>query len=319
MWAGPLENRQLKIDNQIGPMVRRRHYSFFDESFLSRLERLRLLSKRLSTRSSPGQRRSRRLGDGLEFADHRDYVSGDDIRFIDWPYYARMERLLLRLFHEHSEADVMVLLDVSASMAAGGDMAKFDFGRRVAAALAYVAMASLERVIVQPFAGELGAELRTGRNRDQIFRVLEFLDSLRPGGPTALERCSTLLGRRRERPGTLILISDLMECQDELAAAAMRLRQACGECVVLQVYSPGDAEPALSGSMRMEAAEGPGGLTLTVDAAVLEAYRGRWAEFGSACERTCVRCGLTYASACSDLPFDRLVLQTLRRCGVLTG
>jgi len=299
--------------------LKRRRYSFFDESYLSRLERLRLLSKRMSSRPSPGLRRSRRLGDGLEFADHRDYVAGDDIRFIDWPYYARMERLLLRLFHEHSEADVMVLLDVSASMAAGGDMAKFDFARRVAAALAYVAMASLERVIVQPFAGELGDELRTGRNRDQIFAVLDFLDALRPDGPTALERCSALLGRRRERPGTLILISDLMECHQQLPAAGLRLRQAGGDCVVLQVYSPADAEPALSGSMRLEAAEGGGTMTLTVDEAVLESYRRRWGEFQAACERTCMGCGLTYVSACSDLPFDRLVLGTLGRCGVLTG
>ncbi|MCK4601697.1 MAG: DUF58 domain-containing protein, partial [Phycisphaerae bacterium] len=121
-------------------MAKKRTYEFFDEAFLARLERLHLIAKRMAARGPSGPRRSRRLGDGLEFADHRAYAPGDDIRFIDWPYYARMERLLLRLFHEHSESDVAILFDASASMAPGGVMEKFDYARRAAAALAYVAM-----------------------------------------------------------------------------------------------------------------------------------------------------------------------------------
>jgi len=79
----------------------------------------------LAARGSAGQRRSRRLGDGLEFADHRDYSAGDDVRFIDWPYYARMEKLLLRLFHEHSEGQITNRLDSSAPLAPGGQPAEF--------------------------------------------------------------------------------------------------------------------------------------------------------------------------------------------------
>ena len=128
----------------------------FGDEFLRRLQRLGLIAKRIRAVSAgPGQRRSRRLGDGLEFADHRAYAPGDDIRFLDWPYYARMERLLLRLFHEHSEGAVSLLLDSSASMQLG-ELCKFDYARRTAAALAYVAMASLDRVRVLPFAETLG-------------------------------------------------------------------------------------------------------------------------------------------------------------------
>ncbi|RPI63335.1 MAG: DUF58 domain-containing protein, partial [Planctomycetaceae bacterium] len=83
-------------------MTKRSRHAFVDERFLARLERLALIAKRLAAQGV-GPRRSRRLGDGLEFADHRDYSPGDDPRFIDWPYYARMEKLLLRLFHEHGE------------------------------------------------------------------------------------------------------------------------------------------------------------------------------------------------------------------------
>ena len=300
-------------------MARRIRHSFFDEDFLRRLERLRLIAKRLSGRPSPGARRSRRLGDGLEFADHRDYTPGDDIRFVDWPYYARMDKLLLRLFHEHSEAEVMILLDVSASMAPAGAMDKFDFARRTAAALAYVAMASLERVVVQPFAAELGEPLRTGRNRDQILSVLDFLAALVPWGRTDLERCSTLLARQGGRPGTLILISDLADCQSALPGALARLRKLAGEAAVIHVHDPADAQPALVGSTLLQAAEEPARVTLTITPEVLASYRQRWGEHTAACQRACVAAGAAYVLAGSDLPFDRLVLHTLRRAGVLTG
>lgn len=89
----------------------------FDGDFLSRLERLHLLISKMSRSGTAGQHRSHWLGDGLEFADHRDYSSGDDLRFIDWSCYARLEKLLVRLFHRHSENDLAILLDVSASMA----------------------------------------------------------------------------------------------------------------------------------------------------------------------------------------------------------
>src|SRR5512140_2366958 len=101
-----------------------RRYSFCDEDFLARLERLHLVAKHVASRWSAGQRRSHRMGDGLEFADHRDYAGGDDIRFIDWPFYARMEKLLLRLFHEHSESDVAIMLDASGSMSPGAAVEK---------------------------------------------------------------------------------------------------------------------------------------------------------------------------------------------------
>ena len=101
-------------------MVKSRKDRLFDKQFLARLQQLHLIAKRLTARGAGGARRSRRIGDGLEFADHRSYEAGDDIRFIDWPYYARMEKLLLRLFHQRNEADVIILLDVSASMAPGG-------------------------------------------------------------------------------------------------------------------------------------------------------------------------------------------------------
>jgi uncharacterized protein (DUF58 family) len=314
----------------------------FDQEFLSLLERLHLLAKRLAGGPAAGQRRSRRLGDGLEFADHRDYASGDDIRFINWPYYARMEKLLLRMFHEHSDQGVFILLDCSASMGAGsspratcpvpcpsprghgspharadlGMAPKFDYARRTAAALAYVAMRGLERVVVQPFAQDLGTPLHTGRNRAQILTVLDYLSALEPDGLTDLPRCGDRLVARRDFGGSVLILSDLLDCGDQLSDALARLRPRC-EPTVIHLFGPEDAEPTLGGQVQLQHAETAQEMNLDVTPELLESYRLRWQEFRQACEHAVLSRGCTYVSAPTSLPFEKLVLGALRKTGVL--
>ena len=336
----------------------------FDQDFLSLLERLHLLAKRLASGPATGQRRSRRIGDGLEFADHRDYAAGDDIRFINWPYYARMEKLLLRMFHEHSDQDVFILLDCSASMGSGkrwhGDVVnrhgdtpksawgwpklrtssqtppsglggatshadkqhrhatlrKFDYARRTAAALAYVAMGGLERVVVQPFAQDLATPLHTGRNRAQILTVLDYLAALEPDGRTDLQRCVERLVARQDFGGSVLILSDLLDCGDQLSDALARLRPRC-EPTVIHLFSPEDAEPTLTGQVQLQHAETVQEMNLDVTPELLESYRLRWQEFCRACEHAVLARGCTYVSAPTSLPFEKLVLGTLRKAGVL--
>src|SRR5881398_2425430 len=119
--------------------------ALFDSEFLQKLEYLSLVSKRVFRGSLLAQRRTMQMGGGIEFADHRDYTPGDDFRYLDWHLYARHEQLLLKRFQEEEDLHVYLLLDCSRSMAFG-DPPKFDFARRVAAALAYIALADLDRV-----------------------------------------------------------------------------------------------------------------------------------------------------------------------------
>ena len=300
-------------------MAKRRSYDFFDEELLGRLRRLHLVAKRLTTRQRSGVRRSRRIGDGLEFADHRAYAPGDDIRFIDWPYYARMEKLLLRLFHEHSESEVAILFDVSDSMSPGGAREKFDYCRRAAAALAYVAMGSLERVALYPFADDLGDPMHAGRRRDQVFDVLDFLADVRPGGRTNLSRSIERFIDRCDSAATVLLISDLLDCSEELSGALAMLRHRQCATTVLHVYSPADAEPNLAGPMLLRQAETLRQMNLNVTGELLASYRRCWLAFRAGCERICLLRGATYVAAETNLPFEHLLLQTLRQAGVLAG
>ncbi len=290
---------------------------FFDEAFLARLERLRLASKHALRTRRPGARASRRLGDGLEFADHRAYAPGDDVRFIDWPYFARMDRLLLRLVHEHSEAEVVILLDASASMASAAG--KFDYARRAAAAMAYIALGGHERVQLAPFDSRLAPVVHAGRSREHIFALLEALAELHPAGETDLTAAVTELLARCRGAATVLLISDLLDCRDQLSPALARLRLAGCNAAVLHIISPAEASPPLAGPMILEQAEGGARLGLDVSKELLAQYRLQWQEFMAACRRTCLAQGAMYQPAATDVPIDRLVLVSLKQAGVLEG
>lgn len=294
-------------------------HKFFDENFLARLEQLHLIAKRITTRPSAAMRRSHRLGDGLEFADHRDYAPGDDIRFIDWPYFARMEKLLLRMFHEHSDTDVTILLDTSASMAPGGRIAKFDYARKTAAALAYVAMGSLQRVNLLPFARgiSLSREMHTGRNRGQILEVLEFLADLETGGDTELARSIVQLTHRAKSPRTVLIISDFLDCDDQLSDSLVRLRLRGHDAAVLHLYSPADASGDLAGPMLLKHSEDERQLSVNVSDDLLQSYREQWRQFINRCESACLAREAIYIAASTDIPFEQLILKTLRKAGVI--
>lgn len=289
----------------------------FGDEFLQRLQRLGLIAKRIAATSpASGQRRSRRLGDGLEFADHRPYAPGDDLRFLDWPYYARMERMLLRLFHEHSEGAVCVLLDCSASMALG-EAPKFGYARRTAAALAYVAMCGLDRVRLLPFGEELGDGMLTGRNRGQILQVLEFLEGLACRGRTNLDEVVAGYARRHADTGVVFLISDLLDCQEALSPALAALRTRKDHVVVLHIADPWDADPDLGGPVQLSAVESSQRMNLHVTGAILDSYLQQWRKFVSGSEKICLGRGASYVQAPTSAPFERLVMQTLVKAGVL--
>lgn len=289
----------------------------FDDEFLRRLQRLGLIAKRLPAASgSAGQRRSRRLGDGLEFADHRAYAPGDDIRFLDWPYYARMERLLLRLFHEHSEGEVSILLDGSASMQLG-EVCKFDYARRTAAALAYVAMVGLDRVRILPFAEALADGLHTGRNRGQILQVLDFLESLAAGGTTRLLSAVEGFVQQFAEAGTVIILTDLLEVEEELSGTLSLLRQRKDEVILLHVADRQDSSPGLLGPTQLTSVEAGGRVSVNVTEEVLASYGRGWRQFVRGVERTCAGRGAVYVQAPTAAPFERLVLQALQKAGIL--
>src|ERR1044071_8351564 len=124
--------------------------SLLSAELLRRLEQFQLIAARRAKSSSKGERRSKARGQSVEFADHRNYVPGDDFRYLDWNLYGRLDRLFLKLYEEERELPVRIFLDASESMSFG-EPRKFDFARQVAAAIGYVALCGFDRVSVIPF------------------------------------------------------------------------------------------------------------------------------------------------------------------------
>src|SRR5215831_4441905 len=155
--------------------------ALFDSEFLKKLEYLSLISKRVFRGSLMAQRRTVQLGSGIEFADHREYTAGDDFRYLDWNVYARHDELLLKRFQEEEDLHVYLLLDCSKSMGCGSPP-KFDYVRQVGAALAYIALADLDRVAVVAFAGDVVADFPLTRGKARILSLLKFLEDLKPQG-----------------------------------------------------------------------------------------------------------------------------------------
>lgn len=119
----------------------------FDDQFQRRLEYLAIVSRRVFAGRMRAERRTKKSGTGIEFADHRDYVAGDDFRSLDWNVYGRLGRLLVRLYEEEEDLSIYLVVDASRSMAFG-DGKKLRYAKRLCAALAYVGLANLDRIAV---------------------------------------------------------------------------------------------------------------------------------------------------------------------------
>ncbi|MBY0513638.1 MAG: DUF58 domain-containing protein [Gemmataceae bacterium] len=282
---------------------------------LRRLEALELVSRRVRAGRMRGDRLSRRKGRGSEFADFRPYAAGDDLRFLDWALFARLERLFLRLFLEEEDLHVHLLVDLSGSMATGSPP-KLLYATRVAAALGFVGLVNLDRVAVTGFTDRPLARSPVFRGRPSLPRLLAFLDGLTAGGPgdlsAALKRISlTLTGR-----GVVILVSDFLDkggVADGLRFLSARHVDVCG----IQVLAPEELDPDLAGDVKLTDVEDGDEAELTVTGPVLARYRAALAAFRGQLHGEFTRRGLTFLTTSTAVPFDRLVLNVLRGRGLV--
>jgi len=287
----------------------------FDSAFLQRLEYLRVVARRVFAGTSPGSRTGRGAGPGLEFAEHREYAPGDDFRQIDWAALARLDRLLLRLCQQEEDLAVYFLVDASASMATG-DPPKFDHARRLAAALAYVAMASLERVRLVAVDGGLRGHLEAGRGTTHIVAVLEFLRNLAPGGRTDLGRSVEEFLPHARKTGLAVLISDLLDPAGyEKALLALQGRGFDLWC--LHVTSAADLAPPGLGDLALADAETGDVLGVHLTEDVRRRLAAEAERFKADARAWCHERRIGYAEAPTEVPVDTLVLEVLRRGGLL--
>ena len=282
----------------------------FDDAFLHKLERLAVVAKRVAARHGRGERRTRHVGSGIEFADHRDYVPGDDLRHLDWNLYGRLERPLVRLFDEDEDLPVYLVVDTSASMGLGHPP-KLALARAVAAALAYVALTNLDRVAVYAATDALEGGLGLVRGKAQIHPLLELLSGLQPAGRTNLGAAVSGLVQRHRRRGLVVVISDFYD-PIGFEQGLDRLRYGRFEPVIVQITAPDEAAPPLRGDITLVDVETDEERPVTITPAVAAGYRQRYEARLRGLSRFCRERAIPCFQVTSTHPLEDLVLRVLR-------
>ncbi len=310
-----------------------RKESLLDSVFLRKLERLRIQARRAFPGIMRGERRSTRRGASVEFRDFRKYEPGDDFRHVDWSIYARLDRLMLRQFVEEEDVRIDILFDQSRSMHFGQPMTKFDFARRAAAAIAFLAVNSLDRVGVATFDSTLRARIRALRGRGHLHSVLSFLEGVskqsEPGSKMGVEsvesgaevgngsdhatNLSAVLRsfqRSNQRPGILFLISDFLDPGDFRKEMKL-LAQRGFDLNLIQVLEPEELQPAITGDLMLVDSETGAAREITVNERMLTMYRTALSAYTTSLDSFCRATGIGYMMVTADLSFEDLLLKRL--------
>jgi uncharacterized protein (DUF58 family) len=257
-----------------------------------------------------GEHRSRLKGVSMEFADHKDYVRGDDLKHLDWNAYARLDRLFIKRFEEERDLTLHVLVDSSLSMAQGGSPPKLDYAAQIAGALCYISLANLDRAGACAVSSDLGERIAPRRGRSQVVSVLRMLGRLEGAGRTDLEHCLGRYAALVKRSGLVVLVSDLLDAGGFRRGLA-RLRHGKSDVIVFHVLAPSDRELPLRGDVEAVDCETGERRTLSVNRLVQEAYRDAVERFCARAKLACTDLGVEYVGVDTSVPFEQAIIAYL--------
>ncbi len=320
-----------------------------DSTLIAKISRLDLTSRKIFAGKLKGERRSKKRGESVEFADHRPYVSGDDLRHIDWNIFGRLDRLFLKLFLEEEDLSLHIVIDASESMDCG-EPSKFLYAQRFAMALGYVGLVNLNRVAVTAVGGmvETGRSdaspaqaglasaskdndadterrevsdsslhtIRDLRGRRRTQDLARFLCSLRPAGATDFGDQARRLALARRGRGVMVVVSDFF--MKEGYEDGLRLLVGRGyDLFAVQCLSPQEVEPDIGGDLRLVDVEDGDRAEVTISAPLLKKYRKNLAAYCDGLRNFCARREITALTVQTDTPVDVLLLDYLRRRGLV--
>jgi len=287
-----------------------------DPAFMNKLDQLAFVSRKIFAGKMRGERLSKRRGESVEFADYRNYVVGDDLRFLDWNIYARLEKLFLKLFLQEEDLHVNVLIDVSKSMD-WGEPSKALYARRIAAAVAYIGLINFDRVSIHAYANGLQHELAGVRGRRLMFKVIEFLKRCEYDSTSDLPKAAKQFAVRHPQSGILIVISDFFD-KNGYEDGLRYLLSRPYDCYAMQVLAPDEVEPTLAGDLRLTDVEDNDAAEVTVTRALINRYKHNLQIYCEELREFCTRRGISYLFTSTEVPFDQIILSYFRKRGLVT-
>ncbi|MFU8805718.1 MAG: DUF58 domain-containing protein [Bradymonadaceae bacterium] len=287
----------------------------FDETFLKKLEYLYIMSKKIAAGANRADRRTRLVGSGIEFADHRNYAPGDDVRNMDWRIYGRTDKLFLRLFEEEEDLYIYFLIDGSRSMHLGKPD-KWSYAQKICAALGYIGLSNFDRVSVVPFSSKLEGRLPPSRGRAQIFKIFEFLRNVEAGPHTRLKDAFKTFVSQNKRPGIAVVISDFYDAEG-FEEGLNLLRYHRFEPIVVQLFDQRELDVNFHGEIQLVDCETQEARDVTVTPALLRQYVQVFETFCSELEDYSKKRQILYFRSSIQTPFDDLILRIFRAGGFL--
>ncbi len=281
---------------------------FIDPHVLARIDNLDLVARVVVDGFISGLHKTVHLGVSTDFAEHRAYAPGDDVRHVDWRVFARTDRLYVKTYEAETNADLMIALDVSASMGyASGGVSKLDYARFIAAALAHLASRQRDRVGLAAFDADVVEYVSpSGRRRDT---VLQALERARATGRSDLPRALARLGERLGRRGILVIISDFYAPPQAAAVALDALRVRGHDVIALHVLDPLERDLDLPAPAVLEDLET--GERLPVTPQGRAQYRALVDAHVEALARACGDRRIDYDCFVTDRPLDDMLWRYL--------
>jgi len=288
--------------------------TILDATFLKKLERLSLATRRPFAGQMKGEKRSVKRGTSIEFADYREYVPGDDLRYVDWNLAARMDKMFLKLFVEEEDLYLALLLDSSKSMDFG-DPKKMHYAVRLAAALGYIGLSNYDRVSIQPYAEALRRPLPTQRGKGGVLPFFSYLEKVEAAGTTAFSASLHRFAATVRNKGVAIVLSDFFDpgWQDGMKSLLARGFQVAA----IHILSEEELKPTLLGDLRIIDSETGESKEMSVNPQLMARYQATLDGFCGEVEGFCHRYGIDYLRTSTAMPFEDLVLKYLRSGGLV--
>lgn len=278
---------------------------------LAKIKTLKLRARTVVEGFLSGMHRSAYKGSSIEFAEHRPYFPGDDVRHVDWKAYAKSDRLFVKEFEEETNLRCYLLIDASASMSFGTTaMSKFEYASVVAAAITYLALKQRDSVGMVIFNERMLSYIPPKMNPAHFKVLVEALESVRPHGRTNFGNVISELGERIKRRGLVILLSDLVEENGSLKKALSFLRHRKHEVIVFHVLDPAEIElpfdePSVFRDMESQRA-------LPADPVALRAsYKRELELYLAGCKEVCLQAYAEYKLIRTDEPLDKSLTEYL--------
>ena len=284
-----------------------------DQSFLEKLERLTLHWRKSFPGLVGGHNPSHFPGAGQEFLDHRHFHHGDDLRAVNWRAFLRLEKLFLKMFQIEPRVPVRLLLDASDSMTTGTGV-KWDFSKRLAAALSYVGLVRLDTICLQPFREKLDDPFVCGGGRHRFLPAVNFLSSLPTGGSTDFLKIARQFAGEFPQKGLLIIVSDFLQ-SDDVEKPLQSLSDIGHELLLVHVWSPEDREPPWSGQLDLVDAESGQTLQLEFDDDALKRYIEAFDHYARALQTIANRTGGRYVGLPTDTSLEDAIFGPMLHSG----